>query len=55
MAFSDYPALLDLQYKNGMKEFKSYRNDHAAAGGCDKGKFGQRLTECQVLFIADGR
>ena len=30
--FSDYPVLLNLQIKNGMKEFKSYRNDRAAAG-----------------------
>lgn len=30
--FSDYPALLNLQFNNGVKEFQSYRNDCAAAG-----------------------
>ena len=29
---SDYPALLNLQFKNGVNEYKSYRNDRAAAG-----------------------
>ena len=33
--FSDYPALLKLQFKNGVKEFKSYTNDRAAAGFTD--------------------
>ena len=33
--FSDYPGLLNLQYKNGIKEFKSNRNDHVTASFTD--------------------
>ena len=33
--FSDYPTLLKLQCKNGVKEFQCYKNDRAAAGFTD--------------------
>ena len=33
--FSNYPALLNLQYKIGVKEFKSCRNNHVTAGFTD--------------------
>ena len=29
--YSDYPGLLDLQFKNGVQAFNSYKNDRAAA------------------------
>ena len=34
--FSDYPNLITLQYKNGIKKFQSYMTDRAAADftGC---------------------
>ena len=33
--FSDFPQLLSLQQKNGVKQFENYNNDRAAANFCD--------------------
>ena len=33
--FSDFPHLLSLQQKNGVKQFENYKNDRAAGNFCD--------------------
>ena len=33
--YGDYPALLELQFKNGVKDFKGYQTDRAAVNFID--------------------
>ena len=50
---SDYPALLNIQFRNGVKEYKSYRNDHATAGFNDA--IGDVIRDSLAKDLANAR
>ena len=47
--FSDYPELLSLQQKSGVKKFESYNNDRAA--DLVDAKYNSLLTEMVALIL----
>ena len=51
--FSDYPELLSLQQKNGVKKFESYNNDRAAGNFCDA--TGKTLKDVLVKDLVDAK
>ena len=51
--FSDYPALLFLQQKNGVKKFDCYKNDRAAGNFCDA--IGKMLKYALVKGLVDAK
>lgn len=51
--FSDFPQLLSLQQKNGVKQFENYKNDRAAAKFCDA--TGKTLKDDLVKDLVDAK
>ena len=51
--FSNFPQLLSLQQKNGVKQFENYKNDRAAANLCDA--TGKTLKDDLVKDLVDAK
>lgn len=51
--FSDYPELLSLQQKNGVKKFESNNNDRATGNFCDA--TGKTLKDALVKDLVDAK